>query len=95
MLINITKTLKLELIGNKEIIIEYEKPGPNNYVASIEAHDRQIGQYVDQDLRTPLQKDYRKIRVDSDEHFEEDIIAAVLEKVENGSIIWKYEVYED
>lgn len=95
MLKNIIKIIKLELVDNKEIIIEYEKPEKNRYVFSVTAHNLQTGSYVNQFLSEVPQKADTKVRVDSDEHFEDDIITLALNNVANGNIIWDEEIFED
>jgi len=81
------KTLKLEIDETQEVYVMYEKPKTNKYVVSVYAKLKCNGDLIHQfDIEEP-QAVETGIRIDTDEHFEEDIIELVLNNAANGNII--------
>lgn len=89
------KTLKVELNENQEIYIMYEKPEANKYMVSIYAKLKFNGDLIHQFGFEVPQASETGIRIDTDEHFEEDIIELALNNAANGNIIWEQELFEN
>ena len=88
-------TIKLELEDSKEIYIMYEKPGAKKYMVSIYAKLKFNGDLIHQFGFEVPQASETGIRIDTDEHFEEDIIELALNNAANGNIIWEQELFEN
>lgn len=81
-------TIKLEFKDDNEIYIMYTKPEPHIYECEVYAGKKQFGDLAHQfGFPVPQQYDIG-IRVDSDEHYEEDIINLVMTNVNEGTIHW-------
>lgn len=89
------KTLKVELNNYKEIYIIYEKPENNKYMVSIYAKLKFNGDLIHQFGFEVPQIAETGIRIDTDEHFEEDIIELALNNAANGNIIWEQELFKN
>lgn len=87
------KTIKLELEDDKEVYIMYEKPEPNVYECKVFAGKKNFGDLSHQfGFPVPIEQDIG-IRVDTDEHYEEDIIRLVLTNIANDNFHWDEEMF--
>lgn len=82
------KTIKLELDEDREIYIMYEKPEEHKYECKIYVGKKDFGNLAFHvGFPVPLEHNIG-IRVDSDEHYEEDIVKMVMLNVEQETIKW-------
>lgn len=87
--------IKLELEDDKEILITYEKPEPNKYECKIYVGKKEFGDLSYQvGFPVPLEHNIG-IRVDSDEHYEEDIVKFVMLNVKEGTIKWDKKFFKE